>query len=254
MRVCIYLALCVFSINVHAVSVYIFDRTYTETPNQNIQVNLQGHGSEIRAIVLATTPVVVHQRITNNFAELIPQVRAVNAAKQERAVAVMPFTDRLAQRCPTVIQEAISEAVDNRGVIFVVAVGNDGTQTLKAPASCQDVVTVGAATVLNGVTSWSNYGEQVTVYANPTGVDRFQNLGTSFSAAYVAGIVARWLKDDETLTLEQIKHRLQVNSTKHKILDIGDPDDPKTCDNFFDAVWNMRTCRKLQLRQSKNKN
>lgn len=107
--------------------------------------------------------------------------------------------------------EAITDAKNN-GIITVVSAGNanqDAANTI--PAACPDAVTVGAIDQSGAKAPFSNYGNTVDIYAPGTDIYTTalnngyttQN-GTSFSAPLVAGLVAKELAYDGSITYDQL--------------------------------------------------
>lgn len=106
--------------------------------------------------------------------------------------------------CGPVMQKAINIAVE-QGATVVAAAGNEARSAATSyPASCDNVVVVGATDERGGRWSSSNFGDKVTISAPGVGIfstsnsgtkgpDKFTyNLGdgTSPSTAYVSGVVA----------------------------------------------------------------
>ena len=135
--------------------------------------------------------------------------------------------------CPRFYQKTINAAVA-RGAVIVAAAGNEDQDASKvAPASCENVVTVGASTN-NGVRSpFSNYGTSVDISAPggdmdvETGILSLTDksttapqdstyatmVGTSQAAPHVAGTIALMLAANPDLKTEEIVTILQDTAT-----------------------------------------
>ena len=135
--------------------------------------------------------------------------------------------------CPRFYQKTINAAVA-RGAVIVAAAGNEDQDASKvAPASCENVVTVGASTN-NGVRSpFSNYGASVDISAPggdmdvETGILSLTDksttapqdstyatmVGTSQAAPHVAGTIALMLAANPDLKTEEITTILQDTAT-----------------------------------------
>ncbi|KAF9700553.1 hypothetical protein EKO04_001628 [Ascochyta lentis] len=93
--------------------------------------------------------------------------------------------------------QAIAAAVAS-GVFFAVAAGNDGLDArYTSPASEPSVCTVGATSMNDTMTSWSNYGSVVDVLAPGANITSLSNDGTtamhdgtSMATPHVAGLAA----------------------------------------------------------------
>ena len=113
--------------------------------------------------------------------------------------------------CSSAEQLAINDAV-NAGAVVVVAAGNEGLNVKNySPASCKNVVTVGAVARDGGITTYMNRGDEIDLVApggdefdDPQGVltlwndgvttagnDRFAFIqGTSFTTAQVSAVAS----------------------------------------------------------------
>ncbi|MCU1429156.1 MAG: hypothetical protein JWL83_3156 [Actinomycetia bacterium] len=141
--------------------------------------------------------------------------------------------------CGLTMQSAIDDATA-AGAIIVVAAGNDGYMASKySPASCNNVITVGATTRTGDAAYYSNFGPELTVSAPggemyrysdttlpPTGVLSTLNdgtttpgtdayawyAGTSMAAPHVAGVVSLLLSLKPDLTLAGAKSILAATA------------------------------------------
>jgi thermitase len=80
--------------------------------------------------------------------------------------------------CPSAVQSAINIAAGN-GIVVVAAAGNNNTTSAFWPASCGNVVSVGASTSSDARASFSNYGSLVDVFAPGESI-----LSTDFTGSY----------------------------------------------------------------------
>lgn len=131
--------------------------------------------------------------------------------------------------------EALKAAVvyaRERGAVIVAAAGNDGpTAATRYPAAYPEVIAVGAVDRSDVHLDLSNSGAEVDVAAPGASImapDFFSNgvaglgyrlySGTSFSAAYVAGVAALLLSFDPTMTPAEVQRLLEVGA-----VDVGPP-------------------------------
>ena len=125
-------------------------------------------------------------------------------------------------------KEAIDEAVD-AGAIIVGAIGDDGNNYARYPASYEKVIGVGATNEDLTLTNFSNFNEFVNYVAPGTRIEglnarygaegqemTFLNYGTSTAAAHVTAAVAALLSFNKDLSLNEVTELL--NS---KAIDLG---------------------------------
>lgn len=86
---------------------------------------------------------------------------------------------------------------EGKGVLFCASAGNDGLDELEYPAAYIGVIACGASDASDAQTSYTNYGDWVTVAAPGDAIystwigESYQNdSGTSMSAPHVAGALA----------------------------------------------------------------
>jgi subtilisin family serine protease len=118
------------------------------------------------------------------------------AVDQGADILAMPFSLAL-------VSPQIADAIDyalNKGVVLIAAAGNDGKEILSTSLAAQDgVIAVGSAEDDGALSAWSNYGSELDL-ALPCGAEK----GTSFSAAYAAGLAALVLAEHPEYTAEEV--------------------------------------------------
>jgi type VII secretion-associated serine protease mycosin len=124
-----------------------------------------------------------------------------------------------------VLHDAVKRAVA-KGVVVVVAAGNDGTDVPQFPASYPEVIAVAATNASGALTDFSSYGSWVDVAApgwdiistgvrsmTPSGYDPYWYCtGTSCSAPIVTGIAALVKNKWPSWTPVQIAARIKATA------------------------------------------
>jgi len=113
------------------------------------------------------------------------------------------------------LQDAIKQAAD-RQVLLVASAGNGGNTQKNYPAAYSQVVSVAATNAAGQKTSWSTYGNTVdfsapgeNVTTTTWGGGTASVSGTSFSAPFVAGVLARILSASPGLTPKKALEKLR---------------------------------------------
>ena len=125
-----------------------------------------------------------------------------------------------------VLDDAVQYAI-SKGVIVVVAAGNDGVNAKYiSPANVEGTITVGAIDQAGNHAYFSNYGDCVDFVAPGVGVfsDYKQDAvdGTSFSAPYVAAEVSILLSVTPNITRDKVVDKLREVSIPYEHLSYHD--------------------------------
>lgn len=155
----------------------------------------------------------------------------------------------------SMLTRALDNAAVDKGLLFVVAAGNDGTskwKTLSIPADAKNVLTVGASKfkVWDKI-SFSSIGPESLPYVKPN-VSVYSTLGTSFSTPVVTGLAACIMQYDSTLTNFEIIDLLEKSSNFYpygnNYLGYGVP----TCHNILKLLEGDELVRPDSIVTSKN--
>lgn len=155
----------------------------------------------------------------------------------------------------TSFENAITDAV-NKGVVCVVAAGNDNTSIYYSPSDCTDAISVIATDQNDKRAAFSNFGPLKDISA--PGVDILSTYpigsykylpGTSMASPIVAGVVALMRSLNPDLTVAQVKNILYSTA-----VDLGDSGfDAQFANGRVDAnaavyqVWNALPSYSISL-------
>lgn len=120
--------------------------------------------------------------------------------------------------------DAAIEYAYNQGVVLVASSGNNNPN-VKYPANHPNVIAVGSGTIQSGRSSFSNYGNEIEIVApglynysttvTSSGAYSYEgDIGTSFSAPIVSGVVALLFSIDPNLTPGGIRDILHKTASK----------------------------------------
>ncbi|MEY5012344.1 MAG: hypothetical protein RLZ22_828 [Verrucomicrobiota bacterium] len=147
---------------------------------------------------------------SNSFVLAEGIVKAVDAGAKIINISMGSFGDS------AVMRDAIAYA-DQRGVLLVAAVGNNGIERVTYPAAYESVIAVGAVDATGEHLDFSNSGPAVDLAAPGYGVnaawgsnDAARVTGTSFSAPIVTGAVAA-LMSEKNISAQKAYDLLSVN-------------------------------------------
>ncbi|MFH1305657.1 MAG: S8/S53 family peptidase, partial [Candidatus Omnitrophota bacterium] len=124
-------------------------------------------------------------------------------------VLAMPFS---LLPVSTPILDAIDYAL-SQGAILIVAAGNDGAEIGWNSLAAQDgIITVGSVDADGEISPWSNYGSALDLLA-PWDVLTLPGedgeAGTSYSAAFIAGLTALVLSENPDMAAQEVLAELR---------------------------------------------
>ncbi|MBD3425709.1 MAG: S8 family serine peptidase, partial [Candidatus Omnitrophica bacterium] len=134
-------------------------------------------------------------------------------------VLAMPFE---LMPVSVMLDKTIDYALE-KGAILIASAGNSGSEIEdKSLASKEGVLTVGSIEKDGALSAWSNYGDELDLLAPWDVVENEE--GTSYSAAFVAGVAALMLEEDPDLTsneliakLKELMPEVRKDKEEHKI-------------------------------------
>ncbi len=117
-----------------------------------------------------------------------------------------------------VIEDAVKYAI-GKGSLVVAAMGNDNSERPSYPASAPGVMAVGATTIKDERSSFSNFGKHISVSAPGTNImstmpnGKFRALsGTSMATPHVAGLAAMVKSKFPEMNADQIRKQIEATA------------------------------------------
>ena len=119
----------------------------------------------------------------------------------------------------TLVEDEVEDAY-NAGIVLVATAGNLYRSDPRYPAALEQVIAVGSTDSEDQRSSFSGFGEWVTVSAPGTSVRTTSQIsggyapasGTSFAAPYVAGLAALILSKDPSLSPDSVRRRIEYTA------------------------------------------
>lgn len=203
----------------------------------NIASDCNGHGTHVAGSVGGRTYGVAKDvklvgvrvldcRGSGSISSVVRGVEWVTANHVAPAVANMSLGGGASQA----IDDAVRASIQS-GVTYVVAAGNENRDAcLGSPARLPLAITVGATTSQDARSSFSNYGSCVDIFAPGSDIasawynsnTATQTIsGTSMASPHVAGLVARMLGQDPSLSVAEVTSRLLNGARSGLVSNVG---------------------------------
>lgn len=227
----------------------VFNRTRGPsfiTPENLLADEGFGHGLGIAAIIgakanngvgtagIANTQIVALKSLHANMGYMSDVADSIKWASGESIAGVPNISTPVdvinmslssVGECPFYMQNAINIAV-NKGIVVLVATGNDGVDTSnRSPANCDNVIAVGANTTSGHKAAFSNYGKNVDVVAMGLSVYAPHNAssfswweGTSQAVAIASGAAAMAKSEFKWATPSEIESVMKLTARAPSVL------------------------------------
>jgi subtilisin family serine protease len=151
-------------------------------------------------------------------AGVIAGVDWVTANRIRPAVANMSLGGGASAALDTAVRNSIAA-----GVTYAIAAGNSNANAANSsPARVAEAITVGATTMTDARSSFSNFGSVVDIFAPGSAIlsawrtsDTATNTisGTSMATPHVAGVAARFLQSNPTASPAAVRNELVAQAT-----------------------------------------
>ncbi len=201
--------------------------------NDSIANDCNGHGTHVAGTLAGKTygaaknVKVVGVRVlgcggSGRFSDVISGIEWVTRNHIKPAVANMSLGGGISTSIDLAVRASI-----NSGVTYVVAAGNESSNACnKSPARLAEAITVGSTTRDDDMSSFSNFGECVDIFAPGSNIlsawigsnSRTRTIsGTSMATPLVAGVVAVHLSQNPQSTPQQVKDAILGNALIDKL-------------------------------------
>ena len=195
----------------HPLLLPYLEEGYTMYPNEGVE-DLNGHGTGIAGIIVNQSPTsirIVPIKVMNQYgrASTYAIIDGINQAIEAK-VDIVNLSLGAINDSP-LLQESIQTALE-ANIVIVAAAGNFGGNGALYPARYSEVIGVGALDENGEISSFSQKGEGVDVYApgkelltTELGGGLAYKSGTSFASGYISKAVAL-LKVHQSLSNNEI--------------------------------------------------
>lgn len=163
---------------------------------------------------------------SGSYSGVIAGVDWVTANHKKPAVANMSLGGPISQA----LEDAIANSI-KAGVTYALAAGNENQSAcLGSPARLKEAIKVGSTTNSDARSSFSNYGDCVTIFApgsdilstwDTSNTSTNTISGTSMATPHVAGVIAMYLGKNASATPEQVKTALVGGSISGQLTSVG---------------------------------
>jgi aqualysin 1 len=217
------------------------------TPGGNAN-DCHGHGTHVAGTIGGTTygvakGVTLHAvRVldcggSGTYSGVIAGIDWVKVNHVKPAVANMS----LGGGASAALDSAVTNAIAS-GITFAVAAGNSNANACYySPARTPNALTVGATTVNDARSGFSNFGTCLDIFApgsdilsafNTSDIATKVYSGTSMASPHVAGVVALFLATNPTATPEQVRNHIVTTASANVISNPG-PGSPNILVNLL---------------------
>jgi subtilisin family serine protease len=149
----------------------------------------------------------------------------VTAFHVSPAVANMSLGGGVSIALDTAVRSSIAS-----GVTYAIAAGNSNANAANfSPARVGEAITVGATTITDARSSFSNFGSVVDIFAPGSNIlsawrtsDTATNTisGTSMATPHVTGVAARYLQNNRTASPATVRNEIVAQATLNRLTGI----------------------------------